>query len=494
MKDYNLKLRNLLLMKSVFKEKKTSRANKKKRSRAMGGERLHLLESGEGRSRSTLNTALLPVVLAVLIAKSSFLAHPSGAFMGRTQLEQRGGLQVGRRLPQLDALPTARRPKLSLKAVRHERHRVIAARLQSLADPDEAFLRAQMGRGWTYRADARIGSGPGGGGMPLTASYAMSPEDLKNEQLDRVGKQRQFEDFVVDGRTGRPLELTDEQKKKIIAGRMADEAKEQEDVDSLSGLWKDSHVPSQYIYPDGESIIPRAAIGLPKGLSDKHVMANGTITEHQGPVAGVFREGAFGTENETATRFNKFGEDMGFTDRPLAIRDVDYEALKKHQDEGYEMRENETEAFRIARINGTEHRFYCSGKDCDDQWGLVGDQVVDLRTGEVMHEGVGPGDELSPDQEYWNLDRHFNPRTGVELNHCVGPQCHGYTWSEAPDVITDKEGPASQGHGVFGGAYPSEETGDPQVIQAPPSLLGCMVCWVGVNGGVLRRLSLLRFC
>jgi hypothetical protein len=124
---------------------------------------LHLLESGEGRSRSTLNTALLPVVLAVLITKSSFLVHPSGAFMGRTQLEQRGGLQVGRRLPELDTLPTVRRPKLSLKAVRHERQRVIAARLQSLADPDEAFLNAQMGRGWTYRSDARIGSGPGGG-------------------------------------------------------------------------------------------------------------------------------------------------------------------------------------------------------------------------------------------------------------------------------------------------------------------------------------------
>ena len=33
-------------------------------------------------------------------------------------------------------------------------------------------------------------------------------------------------------------------------------------------------------------------------------------------------------------------------------------------------------AFRIARINGTEHKFYCSGKECDDQWGIVGDQVL----------------------------------------------------------------------------------------------------------------------
>ena len=113
-----------------------------------------------------------------------------------------------------------------------------------------------------------------------------------------------------------------------------------------------------------------------RGLSDKHVMANGTITEHQGPLAGIFREGSFGDGLNSTHRFDKIGEEIGFTDRPLSIRDVDYAKIRDDRLKALEMRENETEAFRIARINGTEHKFYCSGKECDDQWGIVGDQVL----------------------------------------------------------------------------------------------------------------------
>jgi len=342
-------------------------------------ERQQLLGSSEaGRSRSTLHSVLVPVALAVLVAKSSFLAFPHGASVSsRTVLlEQRvrafarqGGRQ---RLVQLaDAT----------KRAKTDRQRVIAARLTALADdeaadPDEAGLRSQMGRGWTYRGDAHVGSSAGGPGMPLTGSYAQSAKDLQDQQFKKVARQRQFEDFVVDGRTGRPIDLSDEQKHTIRMHQMEDEAKEQEDVDAMSDPFSDANVPSQFIYPDGEAIIPRNYNLNVKGLSDKHVMANGTITEHQGPLGGIFREGSFGGDDENVTaRFNKFGEGMGFTDRPLAIRDVDYAKLRDDRLKGLEMRENETEAFRIARINGTEHKFYCSGKVCDDQWGVVGDQV-----------------------------------------------------------------------------------------------------------------------
>jgi len=428
------------------------------------------LLGGEGRSRSTLHSVLVPVALAALVAKSSFLAFPHAASVSRTALleqrvlafaRQQGGRQ---RLVQLADVT---------KRSKTDRRRVIAARLTRLADdaeedPDEAALRSQMGRGWTHRGDAHVGSSAGGPGMPLTGSYAESAKDLQEQQFKKVAKQRQFEDFVVDGRTGRPIDLSDEQKHKIKEHQMEDEAKEQEDVDAMSDPFRDANVPSQFIYPDGEAIIPKEYIHLKvKGLSDKHVMANGTITEHQGPLGGIFREGSFGGEPNVTARFNKFGEGMGFTDRPLNIRDVDYSKLRDDRLKGLEMRENETEAFRLARINGSEHKFYCSGKVCDDQWGVVGDQVVDLRTGEHIHEGVGPGDEHSPDQEYWALDRHFDPHTGVELNNCVGPQCHGYTWDESDEpLVQDNYGEPQQGHGNFGGAYPSDGTVDPQQIRA----------------------------
>ena len=337
-----------------------------------------LLLGGEVRSRSTLHNILLPVTLAAIIAKSSFLAYPglsSVAAVSRTTLLQQSvrvharqqGVQ--QRLIQM-ADVTLQRPA--------DRRNAIAARLTALADdPDEKALRSQMGRGWTYRGDAHVGSSAGGPGMPLTGSYALTPEDLKNQQFKKVARQRQFEDFVVDGRTGRPIDLSDEQKRMLRMHRMEDEAKEQEDVDAMSDPFNDANVPSQFIYPDGEAIIPKDYNLKIHGLSDKHVMANGTITEHQGPGWGIFREGSFGDDNSSSmVRFNKFGEKMGFTDRPLNIRDVDYSKLRDDRLKGLEMRENETEAFRLARINGTEHKFYCSGKECNDQWGVVGDQVT----------------------------------------------------------------------------------------------------------------------
>ena len=335
------------------------------RSRLLGGER-----SPPTATRSTLAGVLLPVALAVIVAKSSFLAFP------RAALESRSPTALLEQRVRAFARQQGGRQRLLKLATHRDRRRAIAARLTMLADPDEAILRGQMGRGWTYRGDAHVGSSAGGPGMPLTASYAMTADDLKKQQFKKVVRQRQFEDFVVDGRTGRPIDLSDEEKKELKAHMMADEAKEQEDVDAFSDPFQDAQIPSMYIYPDGESVIPKDSNIEIRGLSDKHVMANGTITEHQGPLAGIFREGSFGDGFNSTHRFDKIGEEIGFTDRPLSIRDVDYAKIRDDRLKALEMRENETEAFRIARINGTEHKFYCSGKECDDQWGIVGDQVL----------------------------------------------------------------------------------------------------------------------
>ena len=193
------------------------------RSRLLGGER-----SPPTATRSTLAGVLLPVALAVIVAKSSFLAFPRAALDSRSptallqmRLEQR---------VRAFARQQGGRQRLLKLATHRDRRRAIGARLTMLADPDEAVLRAQMGRGWTYRGDAHVGSSAGGPGMPLTASYAMTADDLKKQQFKKVVRQRQFEDFVVDGRTGRPIDLSDEEKKELKAHMMADEAKEQEDV------------------------------------------------------------------------------------------------------------------------------------------------------------------------------------------------------------------------------------------------------------------------
>ena len=454
------------------------------------GERVRLLdggESGTGRTRSTLPAnLLLPVVLAVLAAKSSFLALERDAVAQRVGLLQGHGRsatgKLGRQQRLIKQAGTSSRLQSAARGMAggmlagaDARRRFKATRLTALdeakeeqpeEDPDEAVLRSQMGRGWTHRGDAHVGSNVGGPGVPLTGSYAMTPEDLQHQQFEKVIRQRQFDDMVVDGRTGMPIDLTDEQKRLLKRHQLEDEAMEQEDVDAMSDPFRDAHVPSQFIYPDGESIIPHD-FTLNKGaLVDKHVMANGTITEHQGPLGGIFREGVFGSVGKAkATPFNKIGESFGFGDRPLAIRDVDYEKLRKERIKGLRMREREHEAFRLARINGTEHKFYCSGKECDDQWGIVGDQVVDLRTGKVVHEGVGPGDHMSPDQEYWIMDRHFDPHTGLELNHCVGPQCSGYHMDMPGVGIEDKYGDATTGTGNFGDAIPADQTQNPQQIR-----------------------------
>lgn len=61
-------------------------------------------------------------------------------------------------------------------------------------EPDEDHLRGQMGRGWVtrYDDDPLQGSTSGGPGMPLAASSAKSPEELKGHQFHRVFKQRNF--------------------------------------------------------------------------------------------------------------------------------------------------------------------------------------------------------------------------------------------------------------------------------------------------------------
>lgn len=50
----------------------------------------------------------------------------------------------------------------------------------------------------------------------------------------------------------------------------------------------DKAIPTKYIYPDGEDIIPRPLIRF-KGMMDKHVGADGRVVYKRGRVFGVFR-------------------------------------------------------------------------------------------------------------------------------------------------------------------------------------------------------------
>lgn len=306
--------------------------------------------------------------------------------------------------------------------------------------------------------------------MPLAASTSTTPEDLKHEQFGRVMREKQFRDFVVDARTGQPVDLTDEQRKKLHRDDLLREYKEQMDMEEILDPLSDAEVPSRYIYPDGESVIPKDinVAGMVPGLKDNHVQANGIVTKHTGPVFGIFREGSFGS-NLTEGEFGKWGEGMGFRDRPLKVRDVDYEDLRDKKLEGLVNVTKEREARRLAIVHGN-HTYYCSGKDCDDYWGHIGagDQVVDLRTGEVMdgYSAVGPkGQQMR--MEGWKLDRNIDPHTGVEMPDCVGPQCKEFTISfgDGKSPIEDSYGAPPTGHAVFGAAIPGNADESPEKVR-----------------------------
>lgn len=173
-------------------------------------------------SRST-SSFLLPVLLAALLAKSSYVTFHS--------------------VPPLRHSAALLQPQTALLARNQQRIALLsrpnlhAARYTSLAAPpaDEDALRKQMGRGWVYRSDAtnQQGSSAGGPGMPLAASTSTTPEDLKHEQFGRVMREKQFRDFVVDARTGQPVDLTDEQRKKLHRDDLLREYKEQMDMEEI---------------------------------------------------------------------------------------------------------------------------------------------------------------------------------------------------------------------------------------------------------------------
>jgi len=250
---------------------------------------------------------------------------------------------------------------------------------------------------------------------------------------------------------------------------MLREFREEMDMAEILDPLSDTDVPSRYIYPDGESIIPKKYNMKLPGLRDNHVQANGIVTKHKGPVFGIFREGVFG--NVTEGEFGKFGENMGFRDRPLNVRDVDYEGLRDKKLEAMKNASDEREARRLAFVHGN-HTYYCSGKQCDDYWGHIGagDQVVDLRTGEVVDglSAVGPAGEQVR-MEGWDLDRDIDPHTGQEMPDCVGPQCKPFTISfggDTANLIEDRQGAPPQGHAVFGQAIPADADESPQKVRA----------------------------
>jgi len=328
-----------------------------------------------------------------------------------------------------------------------------------------------------------MGSSAGGPGMPLAVVKGVkTEEDLKKLQFSHVVKQREFSDAVVDARTGKKVDLSDEDKKELERQRMMQEAKEQEDMDSLSSFMGDAQIPSQYIYPDGESVVPPEVKIKFRGIQDKHVGADGDTTFHEGPMWGVFREDALGKGvNASHGRFGKWGEGLGFRDRPLPVRDVDYEDIRDKQLEALQDQSDASEEKRakyLKHMNLTG-KLYCSGKNCDDVWGNagMGDEVIDLNTGEAVYKGVGPGGGAQTDQEAWELDRHVDPHTGTELKHCIGPQCKGWTWDTELDV-SDVQGPNEQTHAVFGRAIPSDRTADPSEIRAYQK-----AGWDGDEGG-----------
>ena len=418
---------------------------------------------GGARQPPSAASFLIPVCLAALCAKSAFLAvpHPGVAL-------QASGL---------DSAAHSRQSQLAaLTQILAESHGARGARRMSLADdeeedPDEAGLRGEMGRGWFVRSaqSPQMGSSAGGPGMPLAAVKGVENEDdLKKLQFGHVVKQRQFRDAVVDARTGKKVDLSDEDKKELKRQRMMEEAKEQEDMDSLSSFMGDAQIPAQYIYPDGESVVPPTVKVKFRGIQDKHVGADGETTFHEGPMWGVFRQNPLGKGiNASHGRFNKWGEGLGFRDRPLPVRDVDYEDIRDKQLEALQNQSDAAEARReryLAQQNSAG-KLYCSGKECDEVWGKagMGDEVIDLDTGEAVYKGVGPGGEAPTDQEAWELDRHVDPHTGSELKHCIGPQCKGMTW--AFPEIKDEQGPNDQSHAVFGRAQPTDRSADPQEIR-----------------------------
>jgi hypothetical protein len=276
-----------------------------------------------------------------------------------------------------------------------------------------------------------------------------------------IAQKRIFRDQVVNASTGRPVKYTEQEQKLVDAQEASEKADEQEFIDWFGD--SDNAVPSQDIYPDGESV-KAAGFPLPRPISDRHVGADGRITRETGRVFGVFRAGAFGKSEVTVSPFDKFGDSFGFGDRPLEIRDVSYP---------------EPEGLGGAALNGTngtgclngtdcppaELTPLCSGHPCKD-YGVGGDDVYDLAGGQRLHKDVGPDSTVSD----WDLDRQIDARTGDERPGCLkgAGGCAGDDGWSLGDLVTDEWGTppggvGGDGVGAVGAAVPAS---DPR---APPA-------------------------
>jgi hypothetical protein len=127
------------------------------------GERRLLLNKGDARKGLSLATVLLSVAVAV-VAKGTVM---------------HGISQSG---PHWITLKSLQDPSFALSQGSVSRSTALAA------EPNEDELKKQIGRVWVRRRDAAVqqSSTAGGPGMPLAASFAKSPEELKHHQFHKV--------------------------------------------------------------------------------------------------------------------------------------------------------------------------------------------------------------------------------------------------------------------------------------------------------------------
>jgi hypothetical protein len=128
------------------------------------GERRLLLNKGDARKGLSLATVLLSVAVAI-VAKGTVM---------------HGISQSGH---QWTALKSLQNPSFALSPGSVPRSTALAAE-----PPNEDELKKQIGRVWVRRRDAAVqqSSSAGGPGMPLAASFAKNPEELKHNQFHKV--------------------------------------------------------------------------------------------------------------------------------------------------------------------------------------------------------------------------------------------------------------------------------------------------------------------
>lgn len=198
----------------------------------------------------------------------------------------------------------------------------------------------------------------------------------------------------------------------------------------MDGLdpFEDAHIPTRYIYPDGEDVVPRQPVKV-HGIFDRHVGADGKVVYARGRVFGVFRKGAFdGDEvaDNNVTSFGKLGESMGFYDKPLAIRNPDYNKLRLAREKAYaeaeatnggEDEKQQQTGGNVGNSTDGGKTLYCSGTECSEMWGKAGagDRIIRVEDGKVVKgfEAVGPGQKDSGKLKLpsFDIDQHVDAVT-----------------------------------------------------------------------------------